>query len=92
MVEPLTSCAIGLPSCEEFAEQGCIVYATARSVEKMEGFKHEDIRTVALDVMSDEQVESVVKKIVEGEGRIDILVNNAGVICVGVYQLEYKLN
>lgn len=74
-----------MPSCEEFAEQGCIVYATARNVEKMEGFKHDSIRTVALDVTSDEQVESAVKKIVDDEGRIDVLVNNAGVICVGVH-------
>lgn len=69
--------------CEEFAERGCIVYATARKLASMEAFTHERIRKLTLDVTSDDDVQDVIDKIVAAEGHIDIVVNNAGVICVG---------
>ena len=49
----------------------------------MEGFKHKDIRTLRLDVTSDDDVQEVIKTIIENEGRIDVLVNNAGSNCAG---------
>lgn len=49
----------------------------------MEGFKHKDIHTLRLDVTSDDDVQEVVKTIIENEGRIDVLVNNAGSNCAG---------
>ncbi|KAI0360996.1 NAD-P-binding protein [Trametes cingulata] len=78
----VTGCSkggIGFALCEEFASRGCIVYATARRVEAMEGFKHDNIHTLALDVTKDENVQEVVKTIIAREGQIDVLVNNAGV-------------
>ncbi|THH21136.1 hypothetical protein EW146_g369 [Bondarzewia mesenterica] len=70
--------------CEQFAERGCKVYATARKVEKMQGFTvRSEIEPLALDVTSDEDVQRVVESIVAREGKIDILVNNAGVGCYG---------
>ena len=69
--------------CEEFAERGCIVYATSRNVETMESLSHPNIRKIALQVTSDESVRSAIEQAVSDEGRIDILVNNAGVGCYG---------
>lgn len=68
---------------DEYAAQGCKVYATARKLESMATFQHPSIEKLTLDVLSDEQVTSVVKTIIEKEGQIDVLVNNAGVNCAG---------
>ena len=69
--------------CEEFAEQDCVVYATSRTVESIEGFKHSGIHRIAVDVTSDEDVQRAVQTVVDAEGRIDVVVCNAGVICIG---------
>ena len=58
------------------------MYATARNLESMD-FKHQDIQKLRLDVVSDEDVQHVVKTIIDNQGRIDILVNNAGTNCAG---------
>lgn len=69
---------IGGALCEEYAREGCIVYASARRLEAMDGLASTgDIRKVRLDVNDPKSVEEVVKTIVGAEGRIDILVNNA---------------
>lgn len=68
-----------LTSCEEFASRGCIVYATARRLEALQDFTQGNIHTLALDVNNDENVQDVVKTVIEREGKIDVLVNNAGV-------------
>ncbi|KAI0770927.1 oxidoreductase [Trametes elegans] len=82
LVTGSSSGGIGHALCEEYAAQGCKVYATARRLEAMEGFKH-DVERLRLDVTSDEDVRSVVQTILDKEGRIDVLVNNAGVLCTG---------
>lgn len=46
----------------------------------MDGFKHPSILKLELDVTSDEDVERVVKTILDAEGKIDIVVSNAGVL------------
>jgi len=82
----VTGCSkggIGYALCEEFAEQGCTVYATARTLEAMDGFSHLGIQRLELDVTKTEGIRSVIQTIVQGEGRIDILVNNAGALCAG---------
>jgi 1-acylglycerone phosphate reductase len=58
------------------------VYATARRVEAMSGLQHSSIEKMALDVTDDGNVQRVVRRIAEVEGRIDILVNNAGMLGV----------
>ncbi|KAI0931286.1 hypothetical protein AcW1_001268 [Taiwanofungus camphoratus] len=82
----VTGCSkggIGFSLCEEFAAQGCKVYATARRVEAMEGFTHKGIEKLQLDVTNDQNVQEAVKTILEREGKIDVLVNNAGAPCHG---------
>ncbi|KAK0500590.1 oxidoreductase [Armillaria luteobubalina] len=56
----VTGCStggIGFALCEQFAQQGCKVYATSRSVETMQGFKDPNIEVLALDVTNDDDVE-----------------------------------
>ncbi|KZV94130.1 oxidoreductase [Exidia glandulosa HHB12029] len=74
---------IGAALCEEFAERGYTVYASARRLESLEGFKHKGICRLELDVTSDESCASAVEHIIETEGRIDVLVSNAGMLCIG---------
>ncbi|KAH9936922.1 oxidoreductase [Amylocystis lapponica] len=83
LVTGCTKGGIGFALCEEFAAQGCKVYATARRLEAMEGFTHEGIVCLKLDVTSDEEVQSVVDHIVAEDGKIDVVVNNAGAGCTG---------
>ncbi|KAI0363752.1 NAD-P-binding protein [Pilatotrama ljubarskyi] len=78
----VTGCSkggIGFALCEEFASRACIVYATARRLDAMDGFTHDNIHKLTLDVTNDEKVQEVVNTIIEREGQIDVLVNNAGV-------------
>ena len=65
-------------SADAFATKGCIVYATARRIDAMEGLEHDNVRMLALDVTKDQNVKEVVQSIVAAEGHIDVLVNNAG--------------
>lgn len=70
-------------SCEEFAQQGCKVYATARKLESIGEFRGKTIEKLALDVNSDEGVNNVVQHIANTEGKIDLVVNNAGFFVPG---------
>ena len=66
-------------SCETYASRGCTVYATARKLESMRGFTNPNIHAHRMDVLSDQDVATVIDTIISQEGKIDILVNNAGV-------------
>ncbi|KAI0343870.1 oxidoreductase [Trametopsis cervina] len=82
----ITGCSkggIGYSLCEEYAERGCKVYATARRLEAIDTLQHPNIMKKTLDVQSDEQVKVVVRSILEEAGRIDVLVNNAGLAATG---------
>ncbi|KZT74928.1 NAD(P)-binding protein [Daedalea quercina L-15889] len=82
----VTGCSkggIGFGLCEEFAAKGCIVYATARRLESMKDFRHDNVHTLKLDVTDEAEIQLVVNTVIDKEGRLDIVVNNAGLPCAG---------
>lgn len=78
--------------CEEFARQGCKVYATSRRVETIADFANgSHIEKFALDVNSDESVAKILEHITETDGKLDVLVNNAGVIAPGISISRFRI-
>jgi len=83
LITGCTKGGIGFSLCEAFAERGCVVYATARRLEAMEGFSHPAIHTLTLDVNNTDGVKKTVGTVIEREGKIDILVSNAAISTIG---------
>ena len=54
------------------------VYAVARSIDKMKDLKALGGHIMKMDVTNEEDIEKVVMKVIEEQGRIDVLWNNAG--------------
>lgn len=76
------------PRCQEFAKQGCKVYATARRPESMDALTNPNIEKLVLDVTSDQDVQRVLGQIMEKEQKIDVVVNNAGLSIIGEWNLS----
>ena len=72
------STGIGAEAAKRFAGKGFSVYAAARSMDKLEALRTDDIHPVSLDVTDDQSMQTCVKEVLDKEGRIDVLVNNAG--------------
>ncbi|KAJ3571393.1 hypothetical protein NP233_g3775 [Leucocoprinus birnbaumii] len=83
LVTGCTTGGIGYALAQEFAHQGCIVYATSRRAETIADFENPKIHKLALDVTSDENIQKVIHEILTKEGKLDVVVNNAGMICPG---------
>ena len=64
-----------------FLDAGATVYGTDKTVEPAHRIEHERMKYIALDIVSKEQVNSVLQQVFDAEGKLDILVNNAGVSC-----------
>lgn len=76
----ITGCSsgIGKELAFEFKRQGCRVFASARSVDKLGEIRSADIEVVQLDVANIDSIQRAVDEVISKAGRIDILVNNAG--------------
>jgi len=76
----ITGCSsgIGRASAERFLEEDWTVYATARDTDDIADLADAGAETATLDVTNARQVERVVDRVIDEQGRIDCLVNNAG--------------
>jgi NAD(P)-dependent dehydrogenase (short-subunit alcohol dehydrogenase family) len=88
------SSGFGRLTSEALAKAGHTVYASMREttgrnapeVAKIATFSKEqgvDLRTVELDVLSENSIETAVAKIIAATGRIDVLIHNAGHMVFG---------
>jgi NAD(P)-dependent dehydrogenase (short-subunit alcohol dehydrogenase family) len=88
------SSGFGRLTAEALAKAGHTVYASMRNttgrnaavVEQMADFAKQnavDLRTVDMDVQSQESIDAAVAKILADAGRIDVLVHNAGHMAFG---------
>jgi NAD(P)-dependent dehydrogenase (short-subunit alcohol dehydrogenase family) len=71
------SSGIGKATAHALAEAGFDVVGTSRKVSG--SASRGGVTFLALDVTSDDSVNSVVKQVIERFGRLDVLVNNAGI-------------
>jgi len=72
------SSGIGESTALKFKQEGWIVYAGARRVDRMNKLQQEGINIMELDVTVEESMVNFVRKVISETGRIDVLVNNAG--------------
>ncbi|KAI3972789.1 hypothetical protein MKX01_019447 [Papaver californicum] len=84
----VTGCAkggIGYEYCKAFAEQICHVFATDISsrIHQLSDLPTENVKSLELDVTSDESVKSAIAAVINKCGKIDLLVNNAGIGSTG---------
>lgn len=88
------SSGFGRLTSEALAKAGHVVYASMREtkgknaaqVEQVAEFSKDnnvDIRTVELDVQSQDSVDKAVAKVIADEGRIDVIIHNAGHMMFG---------
>ena len=72
------SSGIGYDAAQTLAQQGHVVYAAARRVEKMEPLQAFGAKVLRMDVTDEASMQQCVDAVIQAEGRIDVLVNNAG--------------
>lgn len=96
----ITGCSsgIGQEAALAFHDDGWTVYATARDLDDLTDLAEQGCATARLDVTEPDDVERVVGRVVEEQGRIDCLVNNAGIAQAGALEevsaedLEYQFD
>lgn len=72
------SSGIGESAARLLLQEGHIVYAAARRLERMKGLEEAGARLLRMDVTDDASMREGVDLIMAEQGRIDVLVNNAG--------------
>ncbi len=81
----ITGCSsgIGRATAEDFLDDEWTVYATARDANDLAELADIGCRTAELDVTNAREIERVVERIIDEQGRLDVLVNNAGTVQFG---------
>lgn len=72
------SAGIGKEAARKLLEEGYVVYAAARRVERMQDLEELGAVALKMDVTKEEEVVAGVERINAERGGVDILVNNAG--------------
>ncbi len=80
------SSGIGKATAIRLINEGYIVYATARRMDKLNELAGHGARVLQLDVNDHEAVQHTVSVIVKEQGRIDVLFNNAGYGIIGAVE------
>ena len=95
------SSGIGQLTAYALAKAGHTVYATMRDtagrnkpqVEAAAEFSTDhkvDLRTIELDVLNQESVDTAIQKIIADNGRIDVLIHNAGHMVLGLLRRFFR--
>ena len=72
------SSGIGKATALQLIKEGHTVYGLARRVDKMLDIIQVGGNAMAMDITNHDNIERVINRIKEKEGRVDVLVNNAG--------------
>ncbi len=72
------SSGMGKITAQDLIKAGHTVYCVARSLDKMKDLAQLGGHVLKMDVTSEGDIEEVVKRIIDEQGRIDVLWNNAG--------------
>lgn len=72
------SSGIGKETARQLIKSGYKVYAVARRLEQMASLQELGGITMSMDISKESEVQAVVDKVIEDNGRIDVLINNAG--------------
>lgn len=80
------SSGIGKATAIRLLNEGYIVYATARRMDKLKELAGKGARVLQLDVNDHDAVQHTVSAIVKEQGRIDVLFNNAGYGIIGAVE------
>ncbi len=73
-----TSSGIGKELTTQFAQKGFNIIVTARNPEALSDLSFDNIRTVKLDVTSEDDIRSLTQYLESEKISVDILINNAG--------------
>ncbi len=80
------SSGIGYETAKSLAEQGHIVYAAARRVERMQPLGVVGVHILPMDVTDAASMQTAVSTLLSEQGRIDVLINNAGYGSLGAVE------
>jgi NADP-dependent 3-hydroxy acid dehydrogenase YdfG len=75
------SSGIGRAAAEKFAQQGCLVFGTVRSLSTATPLP--GVQLIEMDVQDNASIQRAIQSVMDRNKRIDVLVNNAGVAMVG---------
>lgn len=78
------SSGIGRIVAEKFAQQGCVVFGTVRSISKAQPIL--GVEFVEMNVCDETSVQKGIQTIINRAKRIDVLVNNAGFMMIGAVE------
>jgi NAD(P)-dependent dehydrogenase (short-subunit alcohol dehydrogenase family) len=78
------SSGIGRAAAEKFAQRGCQVFGTVRSITKTAPLP--GVALIEMDVRDDASVQRAIAAIIGQAKRIDVLVNNAGMTMLGAVE------
>ena len=80
------SSGIGKAIASQLIEDGLIVYAVARRVEKMQDLEKRGAIALRMDITVEADIQTVIQQIEQNDNSVDILVNNAGYAIYGAVE------